>query len=127
MPGDCVVALRQGGHDVLWIRETAPGSPDSVVLSIAQSEERLLITFDKDFGELVYRRAAAASLGIVLLRLRKRSPDYLAKHVMRVLESRAGQDTSASWMRIPFACGVCVDTDVNQILETIKLLLLNAQ
>ncbi len=69
-------------------RGEAPGSSDPVVLSIAQSEERLLITFDKDFGELVYRRGAPASLGIVLFRLRKRSPAYLATHVIRVLESR---------------------------------------
>jgi hypothetical protein len=47
---DCVVRLRQSGHDVLWIRESAPGSPDEDVLICAQKESRLLIKFDKDFG-----------------------------------------------------------------------------
>src|SRR6266542_6830109 len=88
VPGDCVDALRQDGHDVLWIRESAPGSPDLVVLSVAQSEERLLITFDKDFGELVYRHGAAASRGVVLFRLRRRSPGYVASQLTRVLASR---------------------------------------
>ena len=53
IPEACVVRLRQAGHDVLWIRETTPGSPDNVVLALAASEDRLLITFDKDFGELI--------------------------------------------------------------------------
>ena len=89
VPGDCVAALRRSGHDVFWIREGAPGSPDNVVLAIAQSEGRLLITFDKDFGELVYRHGAAASDGVVLFRLRKPSPDFVAKRVTQILESRA--------------------------------------
>jgi predicted nuclease of predicted toxin-antitoxin system len=56
IPEDCVSRLRQSGHDVLWIREVAPGSSDPDVLSRALAEERLLITFDKDFGELAFRR-----------------------------------------------------------------------
>ena len=58
---DCVNRLRQSGHDVLWIREAAPGSSDPDVLARASGEERLLITFDKDFGELAFRRGAKAS------------------------------------------------------------------
>ena len=71
VPGDCVAVLRQRGHDVLWVREIARGSGDDAVLAKAQSEARVLITFDKDFGELVFRRGKAASRGIVLFRLRK--------------------------------------------------------
>ena len=52
VPGDCVAALRQRGHDVRWIREVAGGSGDDAVLVRAQAESRVLITFDKDFGEL---------------------------------------------------------------------------
>ena len=89
IPGDCVAALRQNGHDVIWIREVAPGSSDDTVLAIAQSQERLLITFDRDFGELVYRRGAAASGGVVLFRLRKPSPDFVGKRVTQILESRS--------------------------------------
>jgi predicted nuclease of predicted toxin-antitoxin system len=56
LPEACIAESRRSGHDVLWIREAAPGSPDTAVLSRAQSEERLLITFDKDFGDLVFHR-----------------------------------------------------------------------
>jgi predicted nuclease of predicted toxin-antitoxin system len=60
VPGDCVTTLRQHEYDVLWIREAAPGSSDDFVLAIAQTEQRLLLTFDKDFGELVFRRGQEA-------------------------------------------------------------------
>jgi predicted nuclease of predicted toxin-antitoxin system len=43
------------GEDVLWIRAEAPGISDEQVLAPAQAEDRLLITFDKDFGELAFR------------------------------------------------------------------------
>ena len=88
IPEDCVIRLRQGGHDVLWIRETAPGSPDHDVLARAASEDRLLITFDKDFGELVFRRGAKASQGVVLFRISQPSAAAVAERVSNVLASR---------------------------------------
>lgn len=53
IPEDCIVRLRQAQHDVLWIRDAAPGISDREVLQRALSEDRILITFDKDFGALV--------------------------------------------------------------------------
>jgi len=88
IPEDCVTQLQQAGHDVLWIREAAPGSPDESVLARALSENRLLITFDKDFGQLVFRRGAKASRGIVLFRIAQPSPAALAGRVATVLASR---------------------------------------
>ena len=45
-PGDAIIALRDAGHDVVWIRTEAPGSSDGDVLARAQRENRILITFD---------------------------------------------------------------------------------
>src|SRR5260370_13703323 len=85
---DCVIRLRQTGHDVLWIREGAPGSPDPEVLARALAEGRLLITFDKDFGELVFRRGAKAARGIVLFRIAQPSSAAVSERVAAVLASR---------------------------------------
>lgn len=60
--------LRFSGFDVHYILETDPGSDDEMVLSIANEESRLLLTQDKDFGELVYRMQRVHQ-GIVLIRL----------------------------------------------------------
>jgi predicted nuclease of predicted toxin-antitoxin system len=51
-PGAAIEALRAAGNDVAWIRVDAPGSSDPEVLARAAREERVLLTFDKDFGEL---------------------------------------------------------------------------
>ncbi len=50
-PGSGVAALQSAGHDVVWIRTAARGATDPEVLAWAAREERILLTFDKDFGE----------------------------------------------------------------------------
>ena len=63
-----VDALRDLGHDVLYVPEFAKALSDDEVLTLARDESALLITSDKDFGELVFRRGLA-SHGVLLLRL----------------------------------------------------------
>lgn len=63
-----VQALRDEGHDVLYIAEQASGITDDEVLSMAAQQERLLLTEDKDFGELVFRLKRGLP-GVILLRL----------------------------------------------------------
>ena len=60
--------LRGAGHDVVYIAEVASGATDVEVIRRAHNEGRLLLTEDKDFGELVFRRRAAVP-GLVLLRI----------------------------------------------------------
>src|SRR5436309_2206170 len=72
-PGAAVKALVAAGHDVVWVRIAAPGTTDPDVLAWAGREERILLTFDKDFGELasVFRRRSqdGARSGVPWLRL----------------------------------------------------------
>jgi predicted nuclease of predicted toxin-antitoxin system len=88
-PGLAVEALRGRGHDVAWIRVDAPGSSDREVLARAASEGRLLITFDKDFGELAFRARLPAGAGIVLFRLAPSSPEAVARIAVAALENRS--------------------------------------
>jgi predicted nuclease of predicted toxin-antitoxin system len=62
-----VHALREGGHDVWYVVEAMRGARDDVILERAFAEQRVLLTEDKDFGELIYRLGRPAR-GIVLLR-----------------------------------------------------------
>lgn len=63
-----VLRLRAEGHQVIHIAEIAPGTTDPEVLRLADQEEALLITYDKDFGDLIFYRHHH-SRGVVLLRL----------------------------------------------------------
>ncbi len=62
-----VRALRAAGHDVTAVLESAPRAEDTAILDLAVREQRILLTEDKDFGELVYANARAAS-GVILVR-----------------------------------------------------------
>ena len=88
VPGEAVRVLREDGHDVVWVRTEAPGSSDRDVLARARSDARIVLTFDKDFGELAFRDPGRSPAGIILLRLRSGSPAGIAGAVAAVLRSR---------------------------------------
>jgi len=87
-PGEAVTALRKPKHDVAWIRTEAPGSSDQDVLNRACLEARLIVTFDKDFGELAFRSKLPATCGIVLFRISAPSAAHVACTAVAVLEGR---------------------------------------
>ena len=62
-----VNALRDDGHDVLYALESLRGVSDDALLNLAFEEDRILLTEDKDFGELVFR-LRKSTRGIILLR-----------------------------------------------------------
>ena len=62
-----VRALRSEGHDVLAIAEISPRIGDEQVLTLARDEQRVLLTEDTDFGELVYAQGLGSS-GVILFR-----------------------------------------------------------
>jgi predicted nuclease of predicted toxin-antitoxin system len=63
-----VAGLRGDGHDVLYVKEFAPGTDDDTVLQIAASQQRILLTEDKDFGALVVR-LGLPTYGLLLIRM----------------------------------------------------------
>ena len=80
--------LRSIGHDVLPAAETMPEAEDQNILARAMSEGRILVTNDKDFGELVFR-SGQAHHGVFLLRPHDESPANRVRVVKAVLEQCA--------------------------------------
>lgn len=70
--GPVIRALRAAGHDVLAIAESATGANDEAVVARAFGEGRVLITEDRDFGELVYARRRS-SAGVVFVKFPSRA------------------------------------------------------
>jgi len=87
-PLDAVEALRLAGHDVAWVREDARGSSDAQVLARAQQEGRIVVTFDKDFGELAFRSRLPAKSGVILFRISAPSSQHVAQVAVQALGSR---------------------------------------
>lgn len=85
VPGLVVDSLRAAGHDVEWIAAFAPGRTDLDILDSCVRDARVLITFDKDFSELVYRSRRPAGCGVVLFRLPATQPIEMAKQILEVI------------------------------------------
>lgn len=89
-----VIALREAGFDVDYILESHQGADDELILQIANLQERILLTQDKDFGELVFRLKQSHT-GIVLIRLEGYAPAIKAQIVKDVLFAHQNELTSA--------------------------------
>ena len=74
LDGPIVAWLRENGHDVLWIADRWPGLPDDKVIDEAEATDRILLTFDLDFGGLMFRGGHRAS-GIVRIRSQGKSSE----------------------------------------------------
>jgi predicted nuclease of predicted toxin-antitoxin system len=80
-----VERLRQEGHSVLYVLEMTPGISDEQVIQRANQESALLLTADKDFGELVFRQGRMTP-GVVLIRLAGLSPQQKAELVVKAIQ-----------------------------------------
>ena len=89
IPRSVVQRLRDSGHDVLSVKESLPGSSDFAILARAQTEIRLVITQDKDFGELAFRSGLPAECGIILFRVNGPNPDADRRRMVDAIESRS--------------------------------------
>jgi predicted nuclease of predicted toxin-antitoxin system len=81
--------LRKRGHDVLSVKELMRSEKDPSILARAQSEKRVVLTHDKDFGELAFRCGLPAQCGVILLRLSGDSREGDNQRVLEALDSRS--------------------------------------
>jgi predicted nuclease of predicted toxin-antitoxin system len=88
VPRLLVNALRQHGHDVVWIREAFPGMSDEDVLARAVHEHRICLTFDKDFGQLAASASLPPDCGVVLLRISPPNSPDSANSIVGIMNSR---------------------------------------
>jgi predicted nuclease of predicted toxin-antitoxin system len=66
-----------------------PGSSDQRVLEKAQAEQRIILTFDKDFGELAFHRGLPATCGVILFRIPTRSPAQTTAIILKAIDERS--------------------------------------
>jgi predicted nuclease of predicted toxin-antitoxin system len=88
VPGAVVGALRRMGHDVLWAREHLRGASDSEILATGVAQLRILVTFDKDFGEIAARSILPPEFGVVLLRISLRPDANMGERVAGLIDAR---------------------------------------
>jgi len=77
--------LREAGHDVEAIIEDSPGAKDWEVLARAANEHRIVLTFDRDYGELIYRWRLSVPPGVVYFRFAPATPEEPAEHLLKLV------------------------------------------
>jgi predicted nuclease of predicted toxin-antitoxin system len=87
-----VEQLKKEGHIVLYVIEKEPSISDEEVIQRANQESALLLTADKDFGDLVFRQGRIV-YGVVLIRLAGLSPQRKAEVVAKVVQEHADELT----------------------------------
>lgn len=87
--GEVVAALRQAGHTVFYIKEISPGVEDTEVLDVTTELSSILLTNDKDFGELIYRDRLISN-GVILLRFGKIEIAERIELLLRVIYEHDG-------------------------------------
>lgn len=79
-------ALARAGHDVLAVAVAAPGISDREVLALARAQQRCLVTFDADFGDLLFRQGEPPPLAVIYLRLHPILADAAAALTLQALQ-----------------------------------------
>jgi len=78
--------LHEAGFDIFGVAEKSPGITDKEVIKLAEDGGRIVVTFDRDFGVLVYKEKISHK-GVIFLRLTNESPKLVAKIIIDLLKS----------------------------------------
>lgn len=81
-PLKSILFLRSKGFDIISIGIDNPGIQDQLVMNIAIQEERTILTFDRDYGELIFKRNYKPENGVIYLRL----DEYEAEEPGKIIE-----------------------------------------
>ena len=80
-----VRVLRASGYDVLSVSDISPRAEDLDVIGLAVHEERILMTEDKDFGQLVFAHGQK-TIGVIFLRFPASARRQITKEVLRLVK-----------------------------------------
>ena len=64
-PTSSVLLLRKMGYNIVSIGVDYPGVSDEYVIKLAEEEQRVIVTFDRDYGELIYKKKYTPPKGVI--------------------------------------------------------------
>ncbi len=88
IPLATIFRLRKEGFDISSISLDAPSITDSEVMQIAADENRTIITFDRNYGELIYKHGFRPPAGVIYLRMQNYQPEEPAELLLKLLNDQ---------------------------------------
>ncbi len=84
-PLPSIMLLRESGCFVRSVAEECPGIPDNDVIRMALDEELVILTFDKDYGEIIFRSGLVKTPSVIFFRYKGPQPAFAGDYVLRSL------------------------------------------
>jgi predicted nuclease of predicted toxin-antitoxin system len=88
-PFPSIQLLRKSGFYVKSIAEESPGINDDKVIQVAKAESLIILTFDKDYGELIFRHSADGPPPVIFFRYKGPDPSYAANFLLQILSDKS--------------------------------------
>lgn len=88
-PMPAVRLLRMAGVDVKTVLDELPAASDEEVLAYARQHQRWIVTFDRDYGDLIFRKGLPPPPAIIYLRQEAYAPETPAELVLSVIKMPA--------------------------------------
>ena len=96
--GQAIQFLRDAGFEVFSVAEQRPGVPDENVIAWAREQQAILLSFDRDHGDLIFQHKVAPPPAVVYMRLHPPDPDALKALLGKILS--AGADALIGYMTV---------------------------
>ena len=93
-PLTSVKILEKAGFDIIYTGLDFKGILDNEVIDIAIKEERIIITFDRDYGELIFKKGLRPKAGVIYLRWDSFLPDEPGKYLIKLFKTKEIKYTS---------------------------------
>lgn len=84
-PAPSIRKLKAAGVDVVVVSEAMPSVSDKEVLAFAQKTQRWILTFDRDYGDLIFREGLLSPPAILYFRQEPFPPDHPADLVLAIM------------------------------------------
>ncbi|MBN3035579.1 MAG: DUF5615 family PIN-like protein [Bacteroidales bacterium] len=87
-PFQSVRILRDAGYDITAAGTDFSGRLDNEIIEIAQRENRTILTFDKDYGELIFRKGYRPQAGVIFMRWDDFQPEEPGRYLIELFKSK---------------------------------------
>ena len=87
-PQSSVRILKDAGYDIMSVGDEFVGILDSEVIDFATKEHRIILTFDRDYGELIFKRVYRPSAGVIYLRWEIFQPEEPGKYLIELFSTK---------------------------------------
>lgn len=88
IPEQSIEILRKNGFDIISVSQRFSGCTDEEIIKIANTENRVIVSFDLDFGDYIFHRGLEICTGVILLRLKPEKPDSISDILIETLNKK---------------------------------------